>query len=604
MSESTSGLAALDEQILGLIHHIDAAPSSPSTSTSARTPTPLSSSAVPPSPAASASPAFASSVRPSSRPPASSSSSSTLRDRQARVECLCILSAGLHRHCLLSSYQLQLLLHSLHAHTPRYLQVVDSFLQAEAAYELAVRTQLKSPTAPLSAAWGAPPAPPSLCNAAAHSSDTNPSAIPLSSLLSSSAVFRAFSPSLTLHRLLTAALLHSLEEVWLATFMGVPTSVAKRLSKAERSARQLPQPSLVYGELTLRAMAAVLWPLRLPSGGTLIDLGSGSGRGVVGALLLHDWDVVRGVELLDGLWKASVAVKDKVERERRGGVLASSGAAATVEGGGGGGSGMEGGVGVGGGRRTRIVLERADFFDVDWSEGDVVLANSTCFDEAMMHRLAQQGRQLKQGAYCMMPHTAALHSHTPQHPVRQRPSAARGGSRVVDLLYSASRCAAVLLCGVVWWWCWCWCWWWCSHHVDQEAVLAPLPPARVRAVRDGHLAPQHCTAAQPPLAAEEGEQSSGRHLPSALLIAICLLCLHSRCVNAQSWGLATANVHQKVTPAQKIGGEDDEEEEEEVEEGQPGHGVRGAAFLADLDSGGAAAQQPRQRRQEAVHGHG
>ena len=258
-----------------------------------------------------------------------------------------------------------------------------------------MRAQVRTAAPPSSAsvaAWGPPPPPTSLCHSMGGGiNPTSPSVIPLSSLLSSSSSFRPFSPSTTLQYLLSSALLHSLEEVWLASFMAIPTSHAKRLSKAERAAQALTQPSLVYGEVTLTALAAIIWGLGLKSGGTFVDLGSGSGRGVVGALLLHDWDVVRGVELLEGLWKASVGVKEKVERERKGGVM--GGVAGAAEGG-------EGeGVAVGGGRRTRVVMEKGNFFDVDWSDADVVLANSTCFDEGMMDRIARKGQKLQQGAY-------------------------------------------------------------------------------------------------------------------------------------------------------------------------------------------------------------
>lgn len=110
--------------------------------------------------------------------------------------------------------------------------------------------------------------------------------------------------------------------------------------------------------------------------------------------MVHDWEEVRGVEVLEGLWKEGVGVKEKMERERRGGVLV--------------GMGLEGegeGVAVGGGRRTRVVMEKGDMFEVDWSDGDVVIANSTCFDEGMMDRLAQQGEKLRDGAYCQSTHT-------------------------------------------------------------------------------------------------------------------------------------------------------------------------------------------------------
>jgi hypothetical protein len=39
------------------------------------------------------------------------------------------------------------------------------------------------------------------------------------------------------------------------------------------------------------------------------------------------------------------------------------------------------------------------FLDYDWSDGDIVFANSTCFTEELMTNLALQGESLKPGAY-------------------------------------------------------------------------------------------------------------------------------------------------------------------------------------------------------------
>ena len=39
------------------------------------------------------------------------------------------------------------------------------------------------------------------------------------------------------------------------------------------------------------------------------------------------------------------------------------------------------------------------FLEYDWSDGDVVFANSTCFTEELMDSLALQGASLKPGAY-------------------------------------------------------------------------------------------------------------------------------------------------------------------------------------------------------------
>ena len=496
LHDSFQSLEELDQQILDLMHSIDSRTTSNTVISSPALPTTT---------------LLPATVLPSSRP--SSRHTDSLRDRQLRADVLLTLTAALLSHGLLSPYQHLLLTHALHSYTPRYLQLVDSFLQAEKSYLLALRAQAHTPSLSPSASWAPPPPPTSLCNATG-TGVLHPSSLPLSSLLSSSTSFRPFSPSNTLHHLLTSALLHSLDEVYLASFMSLPTSAAKKLSKAERAALRLTAPSLVYGEVTLAALAGVLWGLRRPSGGVFVDLGSGSGKGVVGALLVHDWDEVRGVEVLEGLWKASMGMKEKVERERRGGVMGGVSLGEASDG---------DGVDVGGGRRTRVVLERGSFFDVDWADADVVLANSTCFDEALVERLARRGQKLKQGAHCQ-PHAS------PRIDVCVRRIS------VVELT------AAMAVCGNVWGVC--------SHHVHQEAVVAALPVGGVVAVRHGRRTPP----VPIPRSATVGQQSLLTLLPFSLLL--CPL---------QSWGLATAHVHVKVTPAQEPDSEADVEEITTVE---------------------------------------
>lgn len=41
---------------------------------------------------------------------------------------------------------------------------------------------------------------------------------------------------------------------------------------------------------------------------------------------------------------------------------------------------------------------QGSFLDYDWSDGDVVFANSTCFDDALMKDMADQAAKLKPGA--------------------------------------------------------------------------------------------------------------------------------------------------------------------------------------------------------------
>ena len=44
-------------------------------------------------------------------------------------------------------------------------------------------------------------------------------------------------------------------------------------------------------------------------------------------------------------------------------------------------------------------FSQGSILDEDWSDGDVVFANSTCFDDDLMEKMAKQATTLKAGAY-------------------------------------------------------------------------------------------------------------------------------------------------------------------------------------------------------------
>lgn len=57
--------------------------------------------------------------------------------------------------------------------------------------------------------------------------------------------------------------------------------------------------NLVYGELCFESLAMVICrKCNLPRGGIFYDIGSGAGRGVFSAMLMHNFDVCVGVEIV------------------------------------------------------------------------------------------------------------------------------------------------------------------------------------------------------------------------------------------------------------------------------------------------------------------
>lgn len=74
--------------------------------------------------------------------------------------------------------------------------------------------------------------------------------------------------------------------------------------------------NLTYGEVHYKSIAECFRFIRnkynsFPEGqgGTFVDLGSGSGKGVLAAALMHNFDRCIGIEILEGLYKQSVDLK-------------------------------------------------------------------------------------------------------------------------------------------------------------------------------------------------------------------------------------------------------------------------------------------------------
>jgi len=172
------------------------------------------------------------------------------------------------------------------------------------------------------------------------------------------------------------ALLVRLEKVWDDIFALCSTADGKKISKDERAALNISKASLVYGEVSFKSLAEVMWGdvIELKSGGVFYDLGSGTGRGVFTASLINDWSKLQGVEILEGLYQAGVDVQARYERDFKASRTDAE-------------------------KKQHISFVHGSFLEVDWSDGDLVFANSTCFDEELMNEIAKQASTLKDGAF-------------------------------------------------------------------------------------------------------------------------------------------------------------------------------------------------------------
>ena len=90
----------------------------------------------------------------------------------------------------------------------------------------------------------------------------------------------------------------------------------KMVSREERNAKQLSDIQLTYGEVEFKSFFQVLSFIRkefkdsdpdswhnafnIP-GGTFVDLGHGSGKGILTGAMMHQFERVWGIELLESL---------------------------------------------------------------------------------------------------------------------------------------------------------------------------------------------------------------------------------------------------------------------------------------------------------------
>jgi hypothetical protein len=96
------------------------------------------------------------------------------------------------------------------------------------------------------------------------------------------------------------------------------TQIGKHVSKKERESLQLFDSALIYGEIDFKSFATALlkvkfkyglphvghspaWGVLQIDGGSFVDLGSGTGKGVVAASLMHNFEHAYGIEILEGM---------------------------------------------------------------------------------------------------------------------------------------------------------------------------------------------------------------------------------------------------------------------------------------------------------------
>lgn len=172
-----------------------------------------------------------------------------------------------------------------------------------------------------------------------------------------------------------------------------PSDLGKIVSKKEREQLKLYLTTLIYGEIDFDSFGLIIQKIKkvygLPNvgasgpngflqhrGGYFYDLGAGIGKPVIAAAVLHGFDYCIGIEILEGLYTTSqqiMQVYDNIGRTQLGRAI-----------------------------DTVVEVKHGDILDVgvkDWRNGDLVFANSTCFDDTLMCQIARIAAGMKRGSF-------------------------------------------------------------------------------------------------------------------------------------------------------------------------------------------------------------
>eukprot|EP00929_Paragymnodinium_shiwhaense_P109881 TRINITY_DN7645_c0_g1_i1.p1 TRINITY_DN7645_c0_g1~~TRINITY_DN7645_c0_g1_i1.p1 ORF type:complete len:323 (+),score=53.14 TRINITY_DN7645_c0_g1_i1:103-1071(+) len=127
---------------------------------------------------------------------------------------------------------------------------------------------------------------------------------------------------------------------------------------SEANSYRVPARSLVAGEIGFASFAALLQDAGVASSGgqRFLDLGSGTGRAVVAFALLLPSCTGAGIEIRPSLHDTATDVLKRLDKEVQ----------------------------------QRVTLLCGDMFDCSWDEANVLLINSTGFDDTLMARVLEK----------------------------------------------------------------------------------------------------------------------------------------------------------------------------------------------------------------------
>lgn len=147
------------------------------------------------------------------------------------------------------------------------------------------------------------------------------------------------------------------------------------LSKQDREALGIDAYELTYGEMPFVTFAAILATIEPKPDTIFYDLGSGTGKIVIAAALLHNFKACHGVELLPSLYAYSETRKAAAKKLTEAPDFFNA---------------------------DTIYFHKADYCDYDFSDADVIYVNATGAFGETWDVLNQQFNQLKPGTFIIL----------------------------------------------------------------------------------------------------------------------------------------------------------------------------------------------------------
>lgn len=171
-------------------------------------------------------------------------------------------------------------------------------------------------------------------------------------------------------------------------FQDLPAEFAKKLVESTQAAEDN-LSAKVYGEIEFASFFNMLQICDPKRGDTIVDLGHGSGKALVAGLILygHLFSRIHGIDIVPEIVEESSRRISKLQRIIDDEGLYSPFLSSCLE-----------------GRALHdvVTVETGDMLTenlaFDWTQADIVFANSTCFGFELMGKLSQKANRMRSGA--------------------------------------------------------------------------------------------------------------------------------------------------------------------------------------------------------------